>query len=165
MSEKLHIIATGGTFDKIYDELKGELTFKNSHLSEIMKIVRCTLDYELSYLPLKDSLIMDDGDRSTILETCKGSDADKIIIIHGTDSMEVTAKRLGLASLNKTIVLTGAMVPYSVTGSDAIFNLGTAIGFVQMKQKGVYVSMNGRCFDWDNVKKNRKRGVFEELPR
>lgn len=163
MSEKLHIIATGGTFDKIYDELKGELTFKNSHLSEIMKIVRCTLDYKLSYLPLKDSLIMDDVDRSIIVETCKGSVAEKIIIIHGTDSMELTAKTLGLASLDKTIVLTGAMVPYSVTGSDAIFNLGTAIGFVQMNKPGVFVSMNGRCFEWDKVRKNREKGVFEKL--
>ncbi|MDC7246107.1 MAG: asparaginase domain-containing protein [Sphaerochaetaceae bacterium] len=164
MKNSIHIIATGGTFDKIYDELKGELTFKNSHLPEIMKRVRCTVDYELTFLPLKDSLLMDDDDRSKILESCRNSSAEQIIIIHGTDSMDLTAKTLGSAFLNKTIVLTGAMVPYSVSGSDAIFNLGTAVSYVQTQKVGVYISMNGRCFTWDNVRKNRKLGIFEQLP-
>ncbi len=163
MEKKLHIIAAGGTFDKQYDELKGELTFKDSHLPEIMKIVRCTVPYELTFLPLKDSLNMDDDDREALLEACRTSEYDLIIIIHGTDTMENTAQVIGRATLPKTVILTGAMVPYSVSGSDAIFNLGTAISYVQAQRTGTYISMNGRCFPWDDVKKNRTKGIFEYL--
>ncbi len=163
MNEKILIIATGGTFDKKYDEIAGALTFKTSHLPQIMEIVRCTLDYELLFLPLKDSLFMEDSDRASILEACRNSDADNIIIIHGTDTMVKSAQLLGPAELDKTIILTGAMVPYSVSGSDAVFNLGSAIAFVQEKKSGVYITMNGRCFDWDNVIKNKAQGIFETL--
>ena len=163
MTEKIHIIATGGTFDKKYDEIEGALTFKTSHLGEIMKMVRCTIEYELTFLPLKDSLYMDDSDRIAIREACKVSSADRIIIIHGTDTMVKTGKLLGTADLDKTIILTGAMIPYSVSGSDAVFNLGTAIGYVEETTPGVYICMNGRRFSWENVIKNRKKGVFEEL--
>ncbi len=159
----IHIIATGGTFDKKYDEIEGALTFKTSHLPEIMKVVRCTLKYELTFLPLKDSLYMDDTDRLSILNACRESPASQIIIIHGTDTMVKTGEFLGTAGLEKTVVLTGAMVPYSVSGSDAIFNLGTAIGYVQEKSAGVYICMNGHCFPWTDVTKNREKGVFELL--
>ncbi len=163
MERKIHIIATGGTFDKQYDELKGELTFKSSHLGDIMRIVRCTIPYELTFLTLKDSLLMDEHDRSAILEACRKSDSELIIIIHGTDTMDQTAAVLGEAALGKTIILTGAMVPYSVSGSDAVFNLGTAVSYVQTQPPGVYISMNGRCFTYDNVRKDRDRGLFETL--
>lgn len=165
MTDMIHIIATGGTFDKKYDEIEGALTFKTSHLPEIMKIVRCTLKYKLTFLPLKDSLFMDDSDRSMILHACRESTAKRIIIIHGTDTMEITGRYIGSTDLKKTIILTGAMVPYSVSSSDAVFNLGTAIGYVEEKPLGVYISMNGRCFDWDNVHKNKEKGVFEKPGR
>ncbi len=163
MEKKIHIIASGGTFDKQYDELKGELTFKDSHLPEIMKRVRCTVPYDLTFLPLKDSLNMDDHDRNSLLEACKSSDSDRIIIIHGTDTMDLTAQVIGTQTIAKTIILTGAMVPYSVMGSDAIFNLGTAISYAQTQDTGTFISMNGRCFPWNNVKKNREKGLFEYL--
>ncbi len=163
MNTTIRIVATGGTFDKWYDELRGELTFKESHLPDIMNIVRCTVPYRLSFLPLKDSLYMDDTDRNSILESCKEFEEELIIIIHGTDTMELTARTLGEAELDKTIILTGAMVPFTVANSDAIFNLGTAISYVQTQKHGVYVSMNGRLFTWDNVRKNREKGVFEPI--
>ncbi|PKL21408.1 MAG: asparaginase [Spirochaetae bacterium HGW-Spirochaetae-4] len=162
MTDTIQIMATGGTFDKKYDEIKGTLTLKSSHLPHIMKIVRCTLQYEITFLPLKDSLFMDDYDRYLILKTCKQSPAKRIIIIHGTDTMVETGKLIGSASLDKTIILTGAMIPYSVSSSDAVFNFGTAVGYVQEKYPGTYICMNGRCFDWDNVRKNREKGIFEE---
>ena len=163
MTDTIQIIATGGTFDKKYDEIEGTLTFKSSHLPGIMKIVRCTLPYEITFLPLKDSLFMDDTDRNTIVKTCRESTAKRIIIIHGTDTMTETGRFIGAAALDKTIVLTGAMIPYSVSSSDAVFNLGTAIGYVMEKECGTYLCMNGRCFNWDSVRKNKKKGVFEDL--
>lgn len=163
MSEDILIIATGGTFDKLYDEISGSLTFKSSHLEEIMKRVRTTVPYSLAYLPLKDSLNMDEHDRSQILEACRTAAADRIIIIHGTDTMDITARLLCEAELEKTIILTGAMIPYTISNSDAIFNLGTAFSSVQYQEHGVYICMNGRTFPGDRVRKNRQEGIFEIL--
>lgn len=160
----IRILITGGTFDKHYDELKGVLTFKNSHLPDIIKQVRITIPVELEINQLVDSLEMGDQDRQNILSACTRAPEDKIIITHGTDRMVDTAKVLGPASLNKTIVLTGAMVPYSVAGSDALFNLGCAFTAVQLLTPGVYITMNGRVFSWNGVRKNYEKGVFEALP-
>ncbi|AEJ19103.1 asparaginase domain-containing protein [Gracilinema caldarium] len=159
----IRILITGGTFDKHYDELKGVLTFKNSHLPDIIKQVRITVPVELEILQLVDSLEMGDQDRQNILAACRKTPEDRIVITHGTDRMVDTAKVLGPASLNKTIVLTGAMIPYSVAGSDSLFNLGCAFTAVQLLSPGVYITMNGRVFPWDKVRKNYEKGVFEGL--
>lgn len=158
----VRIIITGGTFDKRYDELKGVLTFKDSHLPDIIRQVRVTVPTELEINQLVDSLDMGDENRLSILEACRRAVESRILITHGTDRMVETAKVLGAAALGKTIVLTGAMVPYSVSSSDSLFNLGCAFAAVQLLAPGVYVVMNGRVFSWDRVRKNYDRGVFEE---
>lgn len=159
----LKILVTGGTFDKEYDELSGKLFFKDSHLSELLKLGRCNLQVTIRTLMMIDSLEMNDSDRALILNTCEKSEENHIVITHGTDTMEVTAKTLGEANLNKTIVLTGAMIPYKFGSSDGLFNLGTALAFAQSLPSGVYVAMNGRYFKWNNVRKNKSNGSFEEL--
>lgn len=159
----IRIFVTGGTFDKEYNELDGKLFFKDSHLPEMLRLGRCRVHVDIRTLMLIDSLEMTEEDRKSILEHCRKAKQNKIIITHGTDTMESTAKALGLAITDKTVVLTGAMIPYKFGSSDGLFNLGSAIGFVQALPPGVYVAMNGRCFTWDNVKKNRKTGEFEEL--
>ncbi len=159
---KLRIIITGGTFDKQYDEILGVLTFRNSHLPEILKYVRCTLPVELEINQLVDSLDMRLKNRLKVLDSCKRAPEKHIVITHGTDTMTETAAVLGEAALNKTIVLTGAMVPYTFGNSDAVFNLGCAITAAQCCGSGVYIAMNGRIFTWDNVQKIRVKGVFEE---
>ena len=156
------IFITGGTFDKEYNELDGRLFFKDTHLPEMLKLGRCKVPVEIRTLMLVDSLEMTDSDRQIIVEQCRKCKEDWIVITHGTDTMEETAKVLGQAVLKKTIVLTGAMVPYKFGSSDGLFNLGSAFAFVQSLPHGVYVAMNGRCFTWDNVKKNRRTGEFEE---
>ena len=153
---------TGGTFDKEYNELDGKLFFKDTHLPEMLKLGRCKVPVDIRALMLVDSLEMTDADRQIIVEQCRKCKEDRIVITHGTDTMEETAKVLGQAVLKKTIVLTGAMVPYKFGSSDGLFNLGSAFAFAQSLSHGVYVAMNGRCFTWDNVKKNRKTGEFEE---
>jgi len=163
MKEKIRLIITGGTFDKEYDELQGNLTFKDSHITEILKHVRITIPVTVEICQMKDSLYMDDTDRQYILNSCKSSEQDKIIIIHGTDTMPLTAEILGKGNLVKTIILTGAMVPYSIRNSDAMFNLGAAVSAVQLLESGVHISMNGTVFKWDNVRKNTQLGVFEKL--
>jgi len=160
---KIRIIITGGTFDKQYDELRGELTFKETHLPEILRYTRCTLPIELEINQLIDSLEMVDANRARILDSCRKSSEERIVITHGTDTMTETAGLLGSASLAKTIVLTGAMVPYAVSGSDAVFNLGCAVSAVQLLSHGVYIAMNGTIFRWDDVRKNREMGVFETV--
>ncbi|MFN8308957.1 MAG: asparaginase domain-containing protein [Chitinophagales bacterium] len=155
------ILITGGTFDKEYDEINGRLFFKDTHLSELLKLGRCNLDVSLRTLMMVDSLDMTADDRNLILNMCRNCEEQRIVITHGTDTMEVTAKLLGEAALNKTIVLTGAMIPYKFGSSDGLFNLGTALAFVQSLPNGVYVAMNGRYFPWNNVRKNRTTGNFE----
>lgn len=157
----LHIIATGGTFDKHYDELAGKLTFATSHLPAVIARARLTVPHSLEELPLLDSLDMQDIDRRRVLASCERSEANAIVIIHGTDTMQDTARLLGAAQLAKTVVITGAMIPYEIANSDALFNFGFACGVAQILPHGVYVAMNGRIFDWNQVRKNRSAGVFE----
>ncbi len=158
----IRIIITGGTFDKRYNELKGELTFEGTHLPDILRQVRCTLPTEIEIDQLVDSLDMVESGRLRILESCSKSGETRILITHGTDTMVETAAMLGRAGLAKTIVLTGAMIPYAIYGSDAVFNLGCAVAAVQSLPHGVYVIMNGRIFRWDNVRKNRGLGIFQD---
>lgn len=159
----LRIVVTGGTFDKRYDELKGELTFKDSHLPLILKAARVTLPVEVEVTELKDSLYMTDADRRRVLDACRTAFERQIVVVHGTDTMVQTAHLIGAASLDKTIVLTGAMVPFSVYGSDSLFNLGFAVAAAQTLAPGVFVSMNGRIFAWDRVRKNTDQGIFEAI--
>jgi len=159
----IRVFVTGGTFDKEYNEIDGTLFFKDSHINELLALGRCKQDVISTTLMMVDSLEMNDGDRQTILDNCRRCQDSQIIITHGTDTMVETAKVLGQVNLPKTIVLTGAMIPFKFGSSDGLFNMGCAIGFVQALPPGVYVAMNGRVFNWDNVKKNRKRGEFEEL--
>lgn len=163
--EWIQVFVTGGTFDKDYNYITGDLFFKNTHLPDMFERGRSTLQIDIKTLMLVDSLDMSDADRDIVVFNCSKSPAKHILITHGTDKMVETAGKIAGAGLkDKTIVLTGAMVPYAFgNSSDGFFNLGSAIAFAQCKEPGVYISMNGRCFDWDNVKKNRKTGFFEEL--
>ena len=156
----IRIIITGGTFDKHYDEIRGSLTFKDTHLPEILKIARCTVPIEVELNQLIDSLDMHAANRQQVLESCRRAPEGHIVITHGTDTMVETAGVLGAAGLDKTVVLTGAMVPYVFNNSDAVFNLGCAVTAVQILPRGVYIAMNGRVFPWDDVQKNREQGVF-----
>jgi L-asparaginase len=160
---KLRIIITGGTFDKDYDEIQGVLTFKDTHLPEILSYVRCTVPVQLEINQLIDSLEMQMSNRLKILESCRRCAETHILVTHGTDTMIETARVIGDAQLPKTVVLTGAMVPYALSSSDAVFNLGSAMVAAQLLPSGVYVAMNGRVFSWNNVTKLKDRGVFEEL--
>jgi L-asparaginase len=159
----LRIFITGGTFDKEYNELDGKLFFKDTHLPEMLKLGRCKVPTEIRTLMLVDSLEMTDADRQIIVEQCRKCKEDRIVITHGTDTMEETARVLGKSVTDKTIILTGAMVPYKFGSSDGLFNLGSALAFAETLPRGVYIAMNGRCFMWDNVKKNKKTGEFEEF--
>jgi L-asparaginase len=163
IQKPIRVIVTGGTFDKAYDEIKGELAFKESHMPEILKLTRVTLPVEIELNQLIDSLQMQDANRGSVLASCERAVEERVEITHGTDTMAETAKLIGPARLPKTIVLTGAMVPYQVQGSDALFNFGTAFAAVQLLPIGVYLVMNGRVFSWDRVRKDRSRGVFEEV--
>jgi L-asparaginase len=162
--EPIRIFVTGGTFDKEYNELTGELFFKDTHIQEMLSLGRCHLDLEIETLMMIDSLQMTDAGRDLILERCQSTPHRYIVITHGTDTMEQTASILGPALSGKTVVLTGAMVPYTFGSSDGMFNLGTALAFVQTLEPGVYVAMNGRYFRWNRVHKNRELGVFENSP-
>ena len=159
----IRIFITGGTFDKEYNELNGELFFKDSHLPEMLKLGRCKTRVEIRTLMMIDSLGMTDGDRELIAWQCEAAQENKIVITHGTDTMTDTAKILAEKIKNKTIVLTGAMIPYKFGSSDGLFNLGSAMAFVQTLPNGVYIVMNGRYFNWNNVRKNKQTGQFEEL--
>ena len=158
---KVQIFVTGGTFDKEYNEISGELKFNNTHLEEILELGRSQVNTSIKTLMMKDSLEMTDKDRSLILSECKKSDVDQVIITHGTDTMVETAKFIAKKKLNKTVVLTGAMIPINFGSSDGLFNLGSALGFVQSLQYGVYIAMHGRCFSYNKVKKNLQSGIFE----
>lgn len=158
----VRIIITGGTFDKHYDAIKGVLTFKDTHLPEIISQVRITVPVEVEINQLIDSLEMQDENRKRILGSCERSAESRIVITHGTDTMVKTAQCIGRANLLKTIVLTGAMVPYTIAGSDALFNLGCAFSAVQLLPSGVYLAMNGRIFTWDNVMKDTGKGLFKD---
>jgi L-asparaginase len=159
----VRIFVTGGTFDKEYNELNGQLFFKDTHIQEILKLGRNKVDVSIRTLMLIDSLEMTDSDRNIIVENCRNTEEDRIVITHGTDTMTTTAKVLAENIPNKTIILTGAMIPYKFGSSDGLFNLGSALAFAQTLPHGVYVAMNGRYFNWDNVRKNKQKGIFEEV--
>jgi L-asparaginase len=158
----IRILVTGGTFDKEYDELSGRLYFLETHVPEMLRRGRCRLDVTVDTVMMIDSLELDDRGRAAIVERARGYPERAILITHGTDTMVETARALATAALgDKTIVLTGAMVPYAFGSSDGLFNLGSALSFVQILPPGVYVAMNGQHFRWDAVRKNTATGVFE----
>lgn len=159
----IRIFVTGGTFDKEYDELRGVLFFRNTHVPEMLRLGRSNLEVTITPLFMMDSLDMTDADRDLIVAECNACPESQILITHGTDTMVETARVLAESVIDKTIVLTGAMIPYAFGSSDGLFNLGSALSFVQVLEPGVYVAMNGRHFTWDNVRKNRERGIFEPV--
>jgi L-asparaginase len=164
--EPVRIFVTGGTFDKEYNELAGALAFKDTHLPEMLRLGRSRVDVSIRTLMMIDSLDMTATDRALIVEQCRRAVEARILITHGTDTMVETAAALAAAlpaETGKTIVLTGAMIPYAFGSSDGLFNLGSAISFVQVLAPGVYLAMNGRCFEWNRVRKNRETGVFESI--
>lgn len=159
----IRIFVTGGTFDKEYNELTGQLHFKDTKLPDLLKLGRNKVDVSIRTLMMVDSLEMTDVDRNIILESCMRCEENRIVINHGTDTMVETAKLLAQNIKDKTIILTGAMIPIVFGSSDGLFNLGSALAYAQSLPHGVYVAMNGRYFNWDNVRKNRETGTFEEL--
>ena len=159
----VRILITGGTFDKEYDEITGKLYFKDTHMREILDLGRSKLEVKIRTLMLLDSLEMTDHDRDVILDNCRRVSENQIVITHGTDTMTETGRVVANAKLEKTIILTGAMIPYKFGSSDGLFNFGGALAFAQALPRGVYIAMNGRYFDWNKVEKNKKTGVFEEL--
>jgi L-asparaginase len=162
---KIALLVTGGTFDKEYNELTGALYFKKTHLPEMLALGRCRLSLRIEVVMLKDSLQMTIADRRRILLACQRAAESRIVITHGTDTMEQTARFLGPEISGQTVILTGAMVPYRFGSSDGMFNLGCSIGLAQALPPGVYVVMNGRYFLWSHVTKNRQRGYFHEVRR
>ena len=159
----IRILITGGTFDKQYDEINGRLAFKDSQLPEMLRLGRCKVDVAIRTVMLVDSLDMTDADRDLIVRNCQQAPESRIVVTHGTDTMVETAGVIAGRVTGKTVVLTGAMVPYAFGSSDGLFNLGSAISFAQVLEPGVYVAMNGRVFPHDRVRKNRQTGVFEEI--
>ena len=159
----VRIFITGGTFDKEYDEINGKLFFKDTHMREMLDLGRSKIDVNIRTLMMVDSLEMSKEDRNLIVENCKNAEEQQIIITHGTDTITETGRMLAEANIEKTIVLTGAMIPYKFGSSDGLFNLGSALGFVQSLPKGIYIAMNGRCFNYDKVKKNKETGIFEGI--
>ncbi len=159
---KIRIIVTGGTFDKEYNELNGKLFFKKTHINEMLKLGRSKVQTVIKPLMMIDSLYMTNKNRLKILQDCKTAKEKNIVITHGTDTMEDTAKVLGEKIKDKTVIITGAMVPYKFGSSDGMFNLGSAISYAQVLPHGVYIAMNGKCFRWKNVTKNKRKGVFEK---
>ena len=161
---RIRILVTGGTFDKEYDELTGRLFFRDTHLPEMLRRGRCLLDVATETVMMIDSLDLDDAGRQAIVERASGCSERHVVITHGTDTMVRTAEALAAAGIhNKTIVLTGAMIPYAFGSSDGLFNLGSALSFAQVLPPGVYVAMNGQYFTWDRVRKNTASGCFEAL--
>lgn len=160
---KIKIFVTGGTFDKEYNDLDGQLFFKDTHIREILELGRSRADVDITTLMMIDSLDMTEEDREKIAQNCLGANENNIVITHGTDTMVETAAVLAKKIKNKTIVLTGAMVPYVFRSSDGLFNLGAALAFAQVLPAGIYISMNGKYFNWDNARKNKEIGEFEEI--
>lgn len=159
----IRVFITGGTFDKEYNELNGQLYFKDTHLKDLLDLGRNKVPVEIRTLMMIDSLEMTDQDRQLIAHQCNTCDENQIVITHGTDTMVETAEILARKVQNKTVILTGAMIPIKFGSSDGLFNLGSALAFAQTLDAGVYVAMNGRYFNWDNVRKNVQTGMFEEL--
>lgn len=160
----IRILVTGGTFDKEYNERTGQLFFQDTNVAEMLRLGRSRLDVTIRTVMMVDSLEMSDADRELIVQNCLQSEENRIVITHGTDTMTETAGAVARGVSGKTVVLTGAMIPYAFGSSDGLFNLGSALSFVQVLPPGVYIAMNGKCFPWDRVRKNRERGEFEEIP-
>lgn len=158
----IKLIITGGTIDKRYNELNGELYFPETHLPAMLQQSRCKLEIELQLLMLKDSLDMNEADREKLRQACSATDAKQVIITHGTDTMVESARYLAKTITDKTIVIVGAMVPYMIAQSDALFNLGCAVTAVQLLPTGIYITMNGKVFEWDKVIKDRQAGEFKD---
>ena len=159
---RIRILVTGGTFDKEYDELTGRLYFRDTHVPDMLRRGRARLDLAIDTVMMIDSLEMTDVGRASIVRRCQEAAEQALVITHGTDTMVETAAALARAPLTaKTIVLTGAMVPYAFGSSDGLFNLGSALSFAQVLPPGVYIAMNGQHFAWDACRKNRETGVFE----
>ncbi|HEX4047229.1 MAG TPA: asparaginase domain-containing protein [Elusimicrobiota bacterium] len=156
----VRVLVTGGTFDKEYDELRGTLSFRSTHVPEMLALGRCRVRARVAVLMMKDSLLMTGADRRRILDACRRAPERRLVVTHGTDTMAETAAVLGRGLAGKTVVLTGAMRPYRFGSSDGLFNLGSALSFAQVLPPGVYVAMNGRFLPWDDVRKDRRRGVF-----
>ena len=161
----IKIFATGGTFDKEYNEINGELYFKETNLFKLLYLGRSRVEIKIETLMMVDSLKMTDLERKYILDKCKNEPASKIIITHGTDTMVDTAKLIASHIKNKVIILTGAMIPIKFGSSDGLFNLGSALSFAQVLKPGVYITMNGQYFYWDDVRKNKKLGIFERIKK
>ena len=161
----IKIFSTGGTFDKEFNELNGELYFKKTQLHELLKLGRSQLNVKVETLMMVDSLNMTEDNRQHIIHKCQQESSKRIIITHGTDTMVKTAKILAQHIKDKTIILTGAMIPIKFGSSDGLFNLGSALSFIQILHPGVYITMNGRYFNWDNVRKNKKLGIFERITK
>ena len=159
----VRIFVTGGTFDKEYDEIQGRLFFKDTHVAEMLTLGRSRVDVSVRTLMMIDSLEMTDADRQVIVAHCRQADEPRIVVTHGTDTMVDTARALAEAAIDKTIVLTGAMIPYAFGSSDGLFNLGSALSFAQVLAPGVYIAMNGTAFEWNRVRKNRETGYFEAI--
>ena len=159
----IRIFVTGGTFDKTYDEIHGALSFTDTHLPEMLRLGRSRVDVTVSTLMMVDSLDLNDADRALIVRSCVECPESRIVITHGTDTMVETARTLAAGVQGKTVVLTGAMIPYAFGSSDGLFNLGSALSFAQVLPSGVYIAMNGQPFVWDKVRKNRETGVFESI--
>jgi L-asparaginase len=159
----IRILVTGGTFDKEYDELTGNLFFRGTHLPQLLEVARSRLDCRISTLMLKDSLDLSDDDRQLIARGCQDAEETRLVITHGTDTMTTTAQLLAKVVPQKTIVLTGAMIPCAFGDSDGLFNLGSALALAQVLPAGIYITMNGQVFAWDKVRKNRELGRFEAI--
>ena len=159
----IRIFITGGTFDKEYNEITGQLYFNDTHMHDLLEMGRSKVAVEIRTLMMIDSLEMTDEDRELIAYQCIQCDENKIVITHGTDTMSDTARLLAQKVKDKTVILTGAMIPIKFGSSDGLFNIGSAIAFAQTLAPGVYVAMNGRYFNWDNVRKNKQTGMFEEV--
>jgi L-asparaginase len=160
----IRILITGGTFDKEYDEVAGTLFFKDTHVHEMLRLGRCRLEVAVRTVMMVDSLEMTDADRQVILANCRQAPESRLVVTHGTDTMVETARVLAAGNTGKTIVLTGAMVPYAFGSSDGLFNLGSALSFAQVLPPGVYIAMNGLCLPAERARKNRSLGIFEEAP-
>jgi L-asparaginase len=159
----IRILVTGGTFDKKYNERNGELFFQDTHVAEMLRLGRSRVAVTIRTVMMIDSLEMSDADRALVVQNCLQAEEDRIVITHGTDTMTETAAAVARAVTGKTVVLTGAIIPYAFGSSDGLFNLGSALSFAQVLPAGVYVAMNGKCFPWNCVRKNRERGEFEEI--
>ena len=159
----LRVFVTGGTFDKTYDEIRGRLSFGDTHVPEMLTLGRSRVELTVETLMMIDSLEMTDVDRARIVARCTECLERQIVVTHGTDTMVETARAVAESISDKTIVLTGAMIPYAFGSSDGLFNLGSALSFAQVLPPGVYIAMNGQCFLWDRVRKNTQTGTFESL--